>query len=273
MRRAILRSVQKSGWIVRRLTSRYRMLPDFIIVGAMKSGTTSLFNYLGQHPHIKPGLVKEIHYFDRNLDKGFGWYKAHFPLKSLKSCRYKTGEASPSYMFIPAVAERIYELLPNVKIIAILRNPTDRAISHFYHEVNRKRESHPLKLALKLEDERIGKAKKHQEYCDTSYIHFSYKERGRYFEQLDRYRKVFAEKNMMLIDFSEFKENPEKTIGQVLKFLGIDEEFNLSDQTPRNVGIVKAHVPAAVRNELDSYFSLHNEMLRSEFSFKPKWRE
>jgi len=99
---------------LRRLTFGKRLKPSFVIVGAQKAGTTSLYRYLIQHPNIKSSLLKEIHYFDLNYNKSLSWYHLFFPLKTKKN--NITGEASPYYMFHPFAIERIAKVNPDIKI-------------------------------------------------------------------------------------------------------------------------------------------------------------
>ena len=103
-----------------------RRLPDFLIIGAQKCGTSSMFAYLNQHPQMKLPDVKEIHFFDLNYSNGLDWYTSHFPPASL-SHRMVTGEASPYYLFHPHVPERVRLHCPDVKLVVMLRNPVDRA--------------------------------------------------------------------------------------------------------------------------------------------------
>lgn len=118
--------------------------PDFIIIGVQKGGTTSLYSYLTQHPQIAPATQKEIHYFDFNFDKSTDWYCSHFSTSS-EGEYLLAGEASPYYIFHPQVPQRIYDLFPQVKIIALLRNPVERAISHYYYYIKIQYESLSLK--------------------------------------------------------------------------------------------------------------------------------
>jgi hypothetical protein len=129
----------------RTLKRRTGVLPDFIIIGAMKSGTTSLYNYLVQHPNVLKGAKKEIHFFDWQYEKGLPYYRSQFPtqpykifMRSFRKYEFICGEASPYYFFHPHVARRVAQDLPHVKLIAILRNPVDRAYSHYWHWVRDK---------------------------------------------------------------------------------------------------------------------------------------
>ena len=149
---------KKFLWYLRWATAPWRALPDFIIIGAQKCGTTTLFDLLEQHPLLAPSYKKEIHYFDGGLDpridtfkKGLSWYRGHFPLKSGKL----TFEASPLYLFNSLCAERIKRAVPDVKLIVLLRNPTDRAISHYFHSLRAGDERLGIAEALKSEERRL----------------------------------------------------------------------------------------------------------------------
>src|SRR5690242_9212671 len=109
----------------REITSPIRLMPNFIIIGVQKGGTTSLYNYLIEHTNIVPASMKEVHFFDRNYQKGPSWYRAHFPsfmhkyyAETLCRRHFLTGEASPYYLFHPHAPRRIAQLLPQVKLIA-----------------------------------------------------------------------------------------------------------------------------------------------------------
>src|SRR5262245_43057221 len=123
-----MRSANQALKLYRRLTARLRVVPDFIIIGTQRGGTTSLYNNLIKHPCIVPAFKKEVHCFDVNFRKGISWYQTHFPsyiekyLRKAHAKDFVTGEASPYYMFHPHVPRRIAEMVPKVKLIALLRN-------------------------------------------------------------------------------------------------------------------------------------------------------
>ena len=126
------------------------VLPTFIICGTQRGGTTTLYHYLKEHPQICMSEKKEVHYFDLNYHKSLQWYESHF--KDCQNKKVKTiGEASPFYMYLREVPERIDETLPDVKLIFILRNPVDRAYSHYWHEVKLGVEYLPFEEAIKRE--------------------------------------------------------------------------------------------------------------------------
>ena len=119
----------------RRVTSPWRGLPSALIIGAQRSGTTSMFNCLARHPDVRRPLGKEVHYFDLHYARGLKWYRGCFPYRGQLRGRVMTLDASPYHLAHPLAPKRAAKLLPEVKVIAILRNPIDRALSHHQHEV------------------------------------------------------------------------------------------------------------------------------------------
>ena len=136
------------------MLGRLRMLPDFVIIGAQKSGTTSLDEFVYQHPAILPA-AKGVHcYFALHYKKGEDWYRLRFPIRA--SQKFLSGEGSPIYLFYPWVPGRMKKLLPDVKLIVILRNPVDRAYSHYHHTKRKKRETLSFEEATNSEEERCA---------------------------------------------------------------------------------------------------------------------
>jgi hypothetical protein len=240
-------------------------LPDFLVVGAQKSGTTSLFGYLQQHPRIAKCRVKEVHFFDNAYHRGERWYRAHFPRADRRGPPRMVGEASAYYLCHPHAPRRIRELLPRVKLIAILRNPTERAISHYFHEVRKKRESLPILEALRAEEDRIGSEWKRmlddEVHCSRRHRSFSYKQRGIYVEQLERYGERFDPEQILILTSEGLFRDPLAVLRQVHAFLGVDTGFVCPDVAPRNVSRNRAAVPLAVYEYLDEFFLPHNQRL------------
>jgi hypothetical protein len=243
-------------------------LPDVIIIGAQKAGTTSLFDYLGQHPQLLPSMTKEVHFFDGGLDpaidtyhKGTRWYKAHFPLKDRIAKGFKTFEASPLYLFNPLVPKRIKALLPNVKLIAVLRHPSERAISHYFHEKRKGRETLSLREALAAEDQRIAPAIERQDYKNMSFIHHSYKARGLYRDQLATYLDIFSNEQLLVVASEDLFTSPVKTLRQIFEFIGVDADYTVPDVSPKHVSTNRHAVEPGVYAELDAFFQPHNQAL------------
>ena len=248
-------------------TWRNRPLPDFIIIGTQKSGTTSLHAYLSQHPQFLKPYEKEVHFFDGGLDpavdnyeKGQAWYRAHFPFRKNGSAS-RVFEASPLYIFNPLVPDRMFNLLPQVKIVAILRNPTERAISHYFHEKQRGYELLSLLEALQEEEQRMELAIQRKDYKNYSFIHHSYKSRGHYREQLERFFKLFPLRQFLILTSEDFFHDPDNVLRQVTDFAGADSSFKVRDSRPRNVARNKEQIAVEVYQYLNSYFKPYNEAL------------
>ena len=269
----------ESIWRYRQATSRLRAFPHFILIGAQKSGTTSLFYYLSQHSQVLRSFAKEVHYFDGGLNsrvdtyqRGQEWYRAHFPFRSMLDDHRITGEATPLYIFNPLVPARIAELLPDVKLIAVLRNPTERAISHYFHEQRKGREPLSIGEAFRAEEERVRPALQRGDYKDPTLIRCSYQSRGYYHAQLERYFKYFARDQMLILSSEELFREPENTFWRVCEFLGIDGRIERIDFKPLNVATNKTDVSAEIYEYLDAHFSSPNQALFELIGRKFDWQ-
>ena len=250
------------------MTWRGRRLPDFIIIGAQKTGTSSLFRYLNQHPQLRASFRKEVHFFDGGLDpdvddfsKGQAWYRSHFPRKASVVDGQRVFEASPLYIFNPLAPKRIAESIPQAKLILVLRNPVERAISHYFHEVRRGREPLPLMEALQSEDRRLAAALEGQDFKSYEFIHYSYKSRGLYREQLARYLEHFAMEDILILSSEAMLADPRSTLRRVFEFVGVDPEFSVGNLRPSNIGRNKEAVEPEVYAYLQDYFRAPNEEL------------
>jgi hypothetical protein len=250
----------------RLLTWRLRPLPDVIILGAQKAGTTSLHYYLSQHPKIYSAYQREVHYFDGGLDpaidnfkKGSEWYRSQFPIKR-KSCEL-VFEKTPLYLFHPLAPKRIHELIPEAKLIAILRNPTERAISHYFHEKRNKNEELRIMEALRKEEERLAPIIEAEDYKNPAYRIYSYKRRGIYYEQIERYFNFFSQEQLLVLNSEELSVAPSTVLDRISGFIGMDIKTELKDQTQRNVSMNKTKVDNGVYEYLDTYFQGYNETL------------
>jgi len=259
-------------------TANIRTIPDFMIVGAMKSGTTSLFHYLIQHPELIPSLRKEVHYFDGglnpnydNFERGIKWYRSNFPLNMLIQKEHKTFEASPLYLFNPLAPERIYNCLPDLKIIAILRNPTERAISHYFHERRKGREHLSIEEALRLEEERLKPVIESKDYKNITFIHYSYKKRGHYSIQLERYLKFFPWERILILESEKLFSQPYETLKKIFRFLEVDPNFKIKDLAPQNQSNNRIHIDEEIYKYLRNYFKPYNKSLYELIGEKYDW--
>ena len=256
-----IRAAKHGLWSIRRITSSMRKLPDFLIIGGQKCGTSSFYKNLVKHPQVQPCYQKETHYFDVNYDKGIRWYRSFFPLSS-KSNRI-TGEASPYYIFHPQVPERVHRELPEIKLITLLRNPVDRAYSHYSRRYQRGTESLSFEDAIAEEEDRIRedlmKMMEDPYYYGYSHRKFSYLSRGRYVEQLEKWLEYFPRDQLHVIKSEDFFSNPSEVFHGVEEFLGITAwEPELFGR--HNVGRYD-ELDENLRIQLNDYFKPYNERL------------
>lgn len=254
-----------------RPTARLRVMPDYLVVGAQRAGTTSLHRFLTQSSAVvPPPLSKGVHWFDVNYHHGPKWYRSHFPLRrSLEIATTKssgnavTGEASPYYLFHPAVPSRIAEHLPNVRIIAILRDPVQRAWSQYHHEFARGFETLPFIEAIRAEETRLaGEAErllKDETARSLTHQHHSYVSRGRYAEQLRRLFAVVDSSRVMVIDSEDLRTDPQGVCDDVAAFLQIPA-WHLGEQTSHNARRYES-MPKEVVESLRKRFTGPDEQL------------
>jgi hypothetical protein len=216
--RAVLRN---AVWAYGRGTSFARPLPDFLILGAQKSGTTALYAYLRWHPEITGPAWKEVSYFDRHYRRGERWYRGHFPIRAGNRV---VGEASPGYVFHPLAPERVRATVPDARLIVLLRDPVDRALSHYHHEVALGREPLTFEDAIAAEPQRTRGAEerllREPDYFSHPWWDHSYLARGRYAEQLERWLAVFPRQQLLVVASDELAAEPERAYAQVVGFLG-----------------------------------------------------
>ncbi len=245
-------------------------LPDFIIIGSQKSGTTSLYYYLIQHSQLLPSRIKEIHFFDDYFELGTAWYRAQFRSPNL-FLNLKLFEATPRYLFHPLAPKRIVTVLPNLKMIVLLRNPTDRAISHYFMSKRYNNEELSLKEALLAEEKRLKPIIQKQDYNNPIFKMNSYKSRGLYKEQLERYFKYFPRQHIFVINSEKFFAQPQNTLRQVFEFVEVNQEFKIQDLQPCNKGYNKSKVHPDIYEYLNSYFRPHNEALYELIGTRYDW--
>src|SRR5918996_4052610 len=222
-------------------------LPDFVIIGAQKGGTSFLYYLLTRHPLVEPAARKELHFFDQpeHFDNGAEWYRRCFPrLSSKDGQRSITGEATPYYLFDPPVAKRMAEIVPNARLIALLRNPVDRAYSHYQMQVKRGTEPRDFEEAI--------------EQQDSSYV-----SRGLYVDQLLRWSEFFSKEQMLILKSEDFFERPVETLKVVLGFLELpDWQPEASDlEQRRHTGVYSKKMDPSTRQRLEAYFEPHNQRL------------
>ena len=244
-----------------------RMKPAFIIIGAQRAGTTSLYNYLCAHPAILAARRKEMHFFNRGFGQGLQWYWTQFPAwierRSRWGKRTLTGESTPEYMFHPHAAVRIRQTLPGVKLIILLRNPVDRAFSHYQRGRRVGYESLSFEDALEQEPARTeGEREKmlaDPDYYSENYRHYSYLARGVYADQLDRWFDVFPREQFLILKSEEFYAGPAALVNEVFVFLDVSP-WTLTAYKKYNQMAYAAMDPAT-RARLGAFYAPHNARL------------
>jgi hypothetical protein len=248
----------------RQLTGTLRGLPSALIIGTQKGGTTFLFDYLVQHPDVLPPLNKEIHYFDLNYARGVTWYRARFPYSYQLRGHAMTLDASPYYLAHPLVPQRVTDLLPGAKLIVLLRNPVDRAFSHYQHEVRGGRESLSFPQAIEREAERLAgeEERLRQESAYYSYNHhrYSYMLRGVYIEQLRRWALHFPRSQLLVLQSERLFRDPAAATVAVQGFLGLRPQ-RFERYEPSYQGNYERGMSADLRTRLASYFEPYNREL------------
>ena len=267
-RKAVRRGVDAFG----KHTSAVRMLPDYIIIGAMKGGTSALYEYLVRHPLIGRSTNEEVHYFSLNYDRGEDWYRGHFPTvmrKRLVKMRHGrdlvTGESTPYYIFHPHALQRLVALVPNAKLIVVLRDPVTRAYSHFNHARQMGVEDIPsFQDALDAEPERLaGEVERmlaDPTYNSPVHWHNSYQSRGLYVEQLQRLFSLVPERQVLILSAEEMSKNPAVVHQKTLQFLGLPV-VKLSRYPRQNARRYAKPMDERTRQRLIEYFTEPNERL------------
>jgi hypothetical protein len=269
-RRARRAATRRLGPRVREATWRWRADPDFLIIGAQKSGTTSLYSLLADHPDVERCLLKEPTYFACLMARGEPWYRSLFPT-SLRLARpwspgrrrALTGEASTYYLAHPFAAERVAQRLPGVRIVVVLREPAERSVSQYGHEVRQGREHRTFDEAItaeaqlvEAEERRIARGDErrfapHELQC---YVH-----RSQYGPQLERWFAALPSEQILVLRFEDlFGEAQRRELDRVAAFLGLAPIEG--DMPFRNRG-ARSGVDEAALADLRRRFEASNEVV------------
>lgn len=266
-------------------TASRRVAPTFLVVGAKRGGTTSLWRWLQQHPGVLPLVpavqqIKSPHYFDIHYAKGEQWYRSHFPTRSAYERaarrlghRPAVGEASPYYMFHPLVPERVAAAVPDVRIVMTLRDPVERALSNYRER--RGSGAEPLDdfvAALDAEAERtageVDRIRRDPGYYSYSHDNHTYLARGRYAEQLQRWLEHFPREQILVLQAEAMYADPAAELARVEELLGIphhDVRFEHHHRLP------SVAWDPEVRRRLVEYYAPHNEALYELLGQRFSW--
>ncbi|TWD83279.1 sulfotransferase domain-containing protein [Kribbella amoyensis] len=274
-------AIRKATRAVGRATSGVRMLPDFLVVGAQRCGTTTLYRLLVDHPAIvRPLFHKGIGYFDIGYDRPWSWYQGHFPVAAVAAARTRrtgapmTFDSSGYYLFHPLAPERIAAHLPGVKIVVLVRDPVERAFSAYKHERARGFETEDFETALALEPARLsGEVERMREdpaYLSFHHRHHAYVGRGRYAEQIVRFQQALSPEQVFVIDANRFFDQPVEQFARLQEWLGLPvhhpakvEQANARPSKP---------MPAGLRTELLAGFESSDAELTTILGTTPSWR-
>jgi hypothetical protein len=255
------------------------VLPDFVVIGGKKCGTSFFYHLLSQHPYVEPAAAKELHFFDRHFDEGLEWYRRCFPQPRWEDGRRTiTGEATPGYMRSSLAPVRMARVVPQARLIALLRNPVDRAYSDYQMVLRKERETRSFEKAVGAEEatieakvgkwraRRIGgedETSKHEEDGggpDDSPR--QYLSRGLYVYQLVRWSKFFDKEQMLVLKSEDFFKRPEEILKAVYAFLGLPEcEPQASKLDSNRTRRRYEPMDPATRRRLEEYFEPHNRRL------------
>lgn len=269
----------------------YGSRPDFLILGAQKCGTVALFNYLEQHPSVRPSTKKEISFFNKDVHyrRGNAWYHSHFPLRAPGL----TFEATPGYLYYPQCAPRIHAYHPSMKLIVLLRNPVDRAFSawNMFRVLRRDRPNY-LRERMRTADPaaRVGLAKLlagdhfpsfsgavrweiEQSPTVEQQPEPSFVRRGLYAQQLERYFGLFPREQVLVINSEKLRADTAATLDEVTAFLQLPSHaWNAERLAPRHVGQYdKAAMDPETRRLLADYYAPHNATLSTLLGTEFRW--
>ena len=261
------------------LTSSFRHLPHFLIIGTSKAGKHSVLSYLNQHPDIKAGTKHNVgvYYFDTTFEyKSLDWYKSHFPTKFSK---FKIiGEASGTYLNHPLAPERVKKILPRIKLVNFFRNPVDRAYSAYNHSSKLRWEHSSFDVAIESEIERINIMKDNPEsiinnMAPVNYLQFSYLRHGHYASNLENWFNHFKKNQFMHFSTEDLDQNYNEIMNSLFVFFNLPE-INLKKEERKNIGIGRGKYPPMnekTRDFLIDYYKPHNEKLYNLIGKKFDW--
>lgn len=249
---------------LREINASQRALPDFLIIGAQKAGTTSLFNYLCQHPQVIGSVPKELFYFCSHPERGERWYRRHFPRRSkLEAGRQICGEATPIMLCVEQAPRQAQALVPEAKIIVILREPAARAVSHYHHQVRFGHESRPIDEVFSLENIRRWEQGDCPDLPQRWYFSWS-----DYATGLGHWLAHYPKDQLLVLEAEAMFTGTQAVYDQSCDFLDIPRH-KLPQITAFNAGQPKSQKPQAFQ-KLKSAFDRQNKALR-ELGYPMSW--
>jgi hypothetical protein len=241
--------------------------PDFIIAGATKCGTSSIYHYLSRHPQVLLSHKKELDFYWKHFKRGVDWYLAHFPTLTDRP-DFLTGEATPNYIRFPQVAQRIKDTFPQTKIIILLRNPVDRAISWHYHKLNTGLTKLDLATAIASEIDRLATVSE-AEITNTGYYDPDNILTSLYIYKLKPWIEILGREQFLILKSEDFYLNTRENMEQVFKFLNLSS--CPQDSYPKvNAGSYQ-DIDRNIRKILVEYFAPYNRQLEKYLGMEFGW--
>jgi hypothetical protein len=244
-------------------------LVNFVIAGVMRGGTTALAHFLAQHPDVCFAPAKEVHFFDdpdfdqhSDPDEMARHYAAHFPNFINQS---HVGEATPIYMYSPLAIERLARYNPTMNIILILRDPVQRALSHYNHAIAHQQENRSLTAALLLEKYRLWRDRKNWAWTSSLRRH-SYLDRGYYGRQLNLLLRYFPAQQICVVRTSDLRDQHASTLHRVYHFLGLPDVPDLPAPDVMNV-FGAPTTPTWLSVALRSFYTRDQRLLANLLAF------
>ncbi len=257
----------------RQASSGWRRLPSAVIVGAQKAGTTQLYASLLQHPRCAGSSVKEVSYFSKHPDRSVAWYRSHFPFAGGQTGPSQCLEASPSYLPNPGAIFRLHTVLPDAKIIAILRDPVSRAFSHYQHQKARGREARTFETAVREvmaawpREPKMGAALEPDALPMLDYV-----ARGYYSLQLECLLHRYGRSQVLILDSAELFADTSALCQQVFAFLEL-EYHPIAVTKIYNRGGYREKVDPATAELLRRHYEPHDRLLRELLGRELGWMQ
>jgi hypothetical protein len=249
-------------------------MPDFCIPGWQKCGTTSLMRYLESHPQVMPAFRKEVNFFNRHYPLGRLWYRAFFPTRPARALRRLTGggravtgESTPNYLGTPGAIERMASALPNLRVVVLIRDPVERAYSHYQMHVRLGRDDRSWEEALR--DELAGLAGRDREEAAEGRHGCPYLSRGLYRYQLEKLRRAFGPESMKVVLAEDLFDDPQTTFSGITEFLGISPH-RLTEVRAYNRGTYE-DMPEELTAELEEFFRPETARLAEVLGLPGLW--
>jgi len=265
----------------RRAVPHSHLAPSFMVIGAQKAGTTSLFKYLIEHRNYLRPLLKDVYFFDRDYQRGLAWYQSFFPtLREVERRAAEvdgsivTGEGATHYLLHPWAPKRMQETYPAMKIVVLLRDPVRRAISHYHHNVRDGVETATTALeAFEREADRVGPDLERMARDETFYsddaMTYSYLARGRYAEQLQRWMNYFPREQFLIMSSERFYKDSDASFREICRFIGIPEK-SLPAYPPEGQGKKQSKNDGG-RDFAQAHFEPHNAQLVAMLGDEFRW--